>query len=168
MIVAVMSDIHDNLWQLGRVLRDMALAEALVLCGDLCAPFTLDELALHFAQPVYAVFGNNDGDKLLISTVAARHPQVTLMGEFGEITLSGRRIAITHYPEIGRAVAASNTYDLVCSGHSHVAKIERVGRTLWVNPGEVMGRLGQSSYALYDTDANQASLCQVGVTLPEW
>lgn len=168
MIVAVISDIHDNLWQLALALREIALAEAAIFCGDFCAPFTLDELAARFGQPIYAVFGNNDGDKVLHTTVASRHPNVTLLGEFGEVELGGRLIAVTHHPEIGRALAGANRYDVVCSGHTHAAHSEQIGATLWLNPGEVMGRFGHSSFALYDTDANTASLCEIVAPPIEW
>jgi hypothetical protein len=36
-----------------------------------------------------------------------------------------------------------------------------VGDTLRVNPGEVMGRYGLSTYALYDTSTGQASFVEV-------
>jgi len=167
-IVAIMSDVHDNLWHLARMLREVALAEALVYCGDFCAPFTLDELASHFAQRIYAVFGNNDGDKLLMSTVASRHRNVTILGDFGEITLGGRLVAVTHTPQIAKALAAGGRYDLVCSGHTHKDKVEQVGNTLWVNPGEVMGRFGEACSALYDTEKHAVEFCRLAVTPVEW
>jgi predicted phosphodiesterase len=36
-----------------------------------------------------------------------------------------------------------------------------VGETLRVNPGEVMGRFGLATYALYETTSGQAELVQV-------
>jgi predicted phosphodiesterase len=52
-------------------------------------------------------------------------------------------------------------YDLVCHGHSHERIVDRVGKTLRVNPGEVMGRFGLSTYALYDTTTGQAEIMEV-------
>lgn len=168
MMIAVMSDIHDNLWQLGRLLKEVALADALVFCGDFCAPFTLDELASRFAQPIYAVFGNNDGDKLLMTTVAARHPHVKLLGDVGEITLDDLNVAVAHSPVVGQALAAANTYDLVCSGHTHVPRTQQIGRTLWINPGEVMGRRGRSTAVVYDTNKKKTSLSELPALPIEW
>ena len=51
----------------------------------------------------------------------------------------GKRIACNHYDNIGRAMAASGEFDLVCFGHNHVYEAGRVGRALIVNPGPVMG-----------------------------
>ena len=156
MKVAILSDIHDNIWVLRDLLAGLT-ADVLIFCGDFCAPFVLTQIAEGFAGPVHAVLGNNDGDELLLARNAARFPHVTLHGQFAELELDGRQVAVTHYPHIGRALARGDVYDLVCHGHSHERLIEQVGSTLRVNPGEVMGRLGLSSYALYDTATGQAT-----------
>jgi putative phosphoesterase len=160
MKVAILSDIHDNIWRLETLLAGLE-ADALIFCGDFCAPFTLAQIGEGFAGPVHAVFGNNDGDQLLLARVASRSPHVTLHGQFCELELDGRRVAVTHYPEIGKALARGGGYDLVCHGHSHKRIIKQEGDTLRVNPGEVMGRYGLSTYALYDTVSGQASFVEV-------
>jgi putative phosphoesterase len=126
-----------------------------------CAPFTLAQIAEGFSGPVHVVFGNNDGDQFLLSQVAAKFPHVTMHGDFAELVLDGRRVAVTHYPEIGRALAEGGIYDLVCHGHSHERLVEPAGKTVRVNPGEVMGRFGVSTYALYDTVHGRAEILPV-------
>lgn len=160
MKIAILSDIHDNIWNLETLLAHLH-ADALVFCGDFCAPFTLAQIAEGFPGAIHVVFGNNDGDQFLLTRVAGRFPHVTLHGDFAELVLSGRRIAVTHYPRIGRALAQSESYDLVCFGHSHERAVERVGKTLLVNPGEVMGRFGRSTYALYDAETGLAESIEV-------
>ena len=160
MRVAILSDIHDNVWKLEDLLAGLE-ADTLIFCGDFCAPFTLAQIAEGFEGPVHVVFGNNDGDQFLLSRVAGRFSHVVLHGEFAELTLADRKIAVTHYPEIGQALAQGNAYDLVCHGHSHERVVEQQGTTLRVNPGEVMGRFGLSTYALYDTTSGQAEIIQV-------
>lgn len=161
MRVAVLSDIHDNIWKLEELLGGLKDVEALIFCGDFCAPFSLQMLAEGFSGPVHVVFGNNDGDKLLLAKVALEAGNVNLHGEFAELTLGDRKIAVTHYPNIGESVVASGRYDLVCHGHSHRYQVEKVGRALRVNPGEVMGRFGVSTYALYDTETGRISRREV-------
>ena len=161
MLVAVLSDIHDNIWKLEEVLKELGEAKELVFCGDFCAPFTLAQIADGFPGRVHVVFGNNDGDKLLLSRVAAQAGNVILHGEFAELELGGRKVAATHYPAIAAGLAASDRYDLVCFGHSHRVAEERVGDTLLLNPGEVMGRFGRSTYVLYDTDTGEATLREI-------
>jgi len=78
MKIAILSDIHDNIWKLEEVLEGLGEAQELIFCGDFCAPFSLGMLAEGFRGPIHVVFGNNDGDKLLLSQVAAKAGNVTL------------------------------------------------------------------------------------------
>lgn len=154
MRLGVVSDIHDHIDNLRRVLERLRDAEVLLCCGDLCAPFMVEELAHGFGGPVHVVFGNNDGDRFRIARAARDFDQLHLWGEFAELPaedLGGTSVALHHFPEIGRALTASGAYDLVCWGHSHTWEVRRNGETLGLNPGEVMGRLGPPTFAVYDT-----------------
>lgn len=158
--VAAISDIHDNVWKLSGILANIREdgAQALLVCGDLCSPFTLQAIADGFSGAVEVVFGNNDGDQLLLARVASRHPHVTLHGQYAELTLGGKLVALTHYPEIGRRLAAGGAFAAVFYGHSHRPEAERRGAWLGLNPGEVMGRLGRSTYGWYDTDSGEGGI----------
>jgi hypothetical protein len=160
MQVAVISDVHDNIWKLETVLQSIneSGAKVLTFCGDFCAPFTLKQIADGFSGPVHAVFGNNDGDKWLLSQIAAGADHVTLHGELAELTLDGRRIAVNHYPHIALRLAASGHYDAVFFGHSHERHLAQINDTLLLNPGEVMGRFGPATFALYDTETGRAAI----------
>jgi putative phosphoesterase len=160
MKIAILSDVHDNIWKLETLLGSLE-ADVLIFCGDFCAPFTLAQIAEGFSGPVHAVFGNNDGDQFLLARVARNFSHVVLHGEFAELELDSRQVVVTHYPQIGQALARGGTYDLVCHGHSHERVVEQKGQTLRVNPGEVMGRFGLSTYALYDTVTGQAEILEV-------
>jgi uncharacterized protein len=151
--IAVLSDIHDRLDHLALVLAEVAQqgCEQLCFLGDFCAPFSLAALAQGFAGPIHVVFGNNDGDVFLLCKVAQQHPHVTLHGPLAELELGGRKIALNHYPEISRRLAESQAYDAVFSGHDHQRYLYQIQRTLWANPGEIMGRFGGVSYGIYDT-----------------
>ncbi|HNS02803.1 MAG TPA: YfcE family phosphodiesterase [Anaerolineae bacterium] len=153
MIIAVLSDIHDNIWNLADALAQVqaAGAQELIFCGDFCAPFTLSQIGEGFAGPVHAVLGNNDGDPRLLQLNAQAAGNVTLYGQYAELPLDGRLVAVNHYPEIARRLAESGQFDLVCYGHNHQAAVEQVGRGLLANPGEIMGRFGAPSFGLYDT-----------------
>jgi len=107
MRVAVLSDCHDNIWNLEKVLPRLRQADVAIFCGDFCAPFTLKMLAEGFAGPVHAVLGNNDGDVYLLLRVAKQASNVTLHQSVGELELDGRHLAVVHYPHLGEALALS-------------------------------------------------------------
>ena len=163
MIIAVMSDVHDNVWNLADALKKIGAAGAssLLFCGDFCAPFTLAQIGQDFPGEVHCVFGNNDGDPRLLMRNAAAAGNVTIHGQYAELELGGRRIAVNHYPEIARRVAEAGQFDLVCYGHNHRAHVELVGGTVLANPGEVMGRFGRPTFGLYDCESGDFSLHDV-------
>ena len=160
MRIGVLSDTHDNIWALPEALARLSGCEALLCLGDLCSAFTIARIAEGFRGPVHLVWGNNDGDKLFITTAAEKAGNVTIHGDLGELDLGGRSIAMTHYPNIGRALARGETYDLVCHGHDHQRNVTQVGKTILLDPGEVMGLYGVRSVAVYDTDTGRAEIIE--------
>jgi hypothetical protein len=162
MLLAILSDTHDNIWAMQAALPRIAQADAAIHCGDLCSPFMLKQLGEGMGgKPVHMVWGNNNGDILLIQGIAAQLGNVTLHGELAELQLGGVRVAVNHYPGIARGLAASGHYDLVCFGHTHKAHQETVGECLLLNPGEMMGLYGRRSFAYYDTAARKAEFVEV-------
>ena len=96
--LVICSDIHDNMWAVEAALPGMAGADALLFLGDFCAPFTLVQLAEGFAGPIHIVWGNNDGDKWLLTTQANRFDHVVLHGELAELDLAGKRCLLYTSP----------------------------------------------------------------------
>jgi len=161
MLMAVLGDAHDHIWNLQKALAMMQDAQVALFLGDFCAPFTLKMLGEGFSGPIHAVFGNNDGDIYLLLSIAGRMNHVNLHQPICRLELDGRRIAAAHYPEVGEALARSGQYDAVFSGHTHYAKLETIGTTVWANPGEVMGRFGRPSFGVYDTATNRFELREI-------
>ena len=164
MKLAIVSDTHDNLRTLDLALPHLREADAVLHCGDICSPFTLKRLAAGVAgKPVHVVWGNNDGDRRMLAAVAAEAGNVVLHGEFADFTLNGLRIAMSHYPDVARAVAAAGRHALVCYGHNHQAAEERLGETLLLNPGELSGVLtGRATFVVLDTDTGKVTWHEVG------
>src|SRR5690349_11242350 len=111
MKIAIVSDIHDNLWNLAVALEAMREADVLLCCGDLCSPFVMDELA-KFPRDVQIVFGNNDADLFRITRKSS--DRVRVHGEFFEAELGGKRFAMNHFDYLARPIAVSGMYDVVC------------------------------------------------------
>ena len=156
MHVGVLSDIHDNLTNLETALgafRERAL-DTLLFLGDFCSPIPSRILGA-YPGAVHCVFGNGDGDRFAIRGFAeSGHVTLLLHGEWAELELGGRRVALTHYPLYASALARTGDYEAVFSGHTHQRHEERFGETLWVNPGEVLGWKGAPSVAVWATEEN--------------
>lgn len=168
MKIAILSDIHDNIWNLAAALTAIQETEALICCGDLCSPFVIGLLAEGFpGKPIHIVFGNNDADLFRITNNAKKYPHVHLHGEFFQGELGDQRFAVNHFDNLAQPIAASGQYDVVCYGHNHIFKIEPVGRTLAINPGAIMGydpgKKGDipSTFVIYDTETGAAQGYQV-------
>ncbi|MBI4228782.1 MAG: YfcE family phosphodiesterase [Deltaproteobacteria bacterium] len=160
MKIAIISDIHDNVWNLEAALERVQDAQALICCGDLCSPFIVDLMADGFQNQIHMVFGNNDGDQYRITKNAVKYNgRVIIHGEFADLNLGGKRFAVNHYPDIARSIGHSEVYDVVCYGHNHVYKVEQGKNTLLINPGAIMGYDGvskkdiRSTFVVYDTDS---------------
>ena len=159
MKVAVISDTHDHLENIEAALAKINAAgvAALFHCGDLVSPFVIDRLAA-FTGPVHVVFGNNEGDRYTISAVAAKKfPNVRLHGEVGFVETENGDVAFTHRPEFARGLACTQKYTAVFYGHTHRRKIERVGSTWLVNPGELMGLLEPPGWIVFDLATGEAT-----------
>lgn len=189
MIIAILSDSHDHVVHLNLVLPQIQETDALIFCGDLCSPFMLDILAKEYEGSIHLVAGNNDGDFFRI--MPKTNSRVIMHGEFAElIEIDGQvmgkaqyellyeldfddrthgqsRIAVTHYPEIARALAESDKYDLICYGHNHKLSIDKVGNTFLLNPGSLMGyQPGKSSFVIptfikFDTCTGKAQSFEI-------
>jgi putative phosphoesterase len=139
MKIGIISDIHDNVWNLHVALRALREVDTLICCGDLCSPFVIGLLANGLPdRPIHIVFGNNDGDLFRIAQVAAKWGQIQLHGEMFVGELGGKQVAVNHYPSIA-ATIDRGSFDLICYGHDHRFHIARHGKTLVVNPGTIMG-----------------------------
>lgn len=167
MLIAVLSDIHDNIWNLRAALTALQDADVLLCCGDLCSPFVIPILAENFAQPIHVVYGNNDGDLLRMSNNARRYAHFNLEGELYQAEFDGLRFAVNHYDNIGLEIARSGLHDVVCFGHNHRWQIEQIGLTQVINPGTLMG-FGPldrcdvpPTFVIFDTQDKTATTYQV-------
>ena len=167
MKIAILSDIHDNVWTLRAALSALQAADALICCGDLCSPFTVPLLAENFSKPIHLVFGNNDGDLFRITKNAARFSHFNIEGELFLGEFGGLRFAVNHYDNIALPIAQAGHYDVVCCGHNHRYQVEQLGPTLLINPGTLLGyspldkKDVPPTYVLYETATNQAMGYQV-------
>jgi hypothetical protein len=173
MKLCILSDSHDHIPLLDAAVAAAreAGAETVLHCGDVVAPSTLRCLERH-GLPAHVIHGNNTGDMYTLGRLAA-DPQsvVQYHGMDAGIQLGGRRIFLVHYPHYARAMAMTGDWDIVCCGHTHTAKQERLtnmagGETLLLNPGTV-GGVGQApaTYLIGDLETLDFRLCELDKAL---
>ena len=57
---------------------------------------------------------------------------------------------MVHYPKIAYAFAKTGEYDFIFCGHTHKYEIKEIGKTLVINPGEILGKEGPPSFVILD------------------
>jgi predicted phosphodiesterase len=128
MKIGVISDTHDNLdhiKQMIGILKEKKI-KTLIHLGDFCSPFSIPLLKI---KKVYAIFGNNDGDRLFLQKKANESGFVIDRAPFRK----------------------SGIYDIILHGHTHEYYVKK--DPLTVNPGELCGYLsGKSTFAIIDLE----------------
>ena len=99
--------------------------------------------------------------------------KVFLHGEYAQLQLAGKSVAVNHFHHIAEDLAASGRYEWVFYGHNHLAADRLVsggeGHTRLLNPGTLMGMaLGPDgpyrvppTAAVVDLDTQSVSWVQV-------
>jgi putative phosphoesterase len=164
-LIGAISDSHDNLPQIEKAVQILNEQNVgLVLhAGDYIAGFVIPKFKQLNCQLI-GVFGNNDGDHELLKKRFSETTNCTIHDRFAQVTIDGYRIALLHghETELLNAIIDSEYYDAVINGHSHNKNIERKGKTLVINPGELCGYLtGKPTIAILDTVKNEAKIIEL-------
>lgn len=165
MKVGIISDIHENFHNLINALEvcEQRKVGRIFCLGDLINP-GIAMLLSKSRIPVFSLWGNNDGDKVMILKFA-NSPGSNLemaIHSYAFIEVEGRKGFISHFDDLARPIAKSGEFDFVFYGHNHMKEIEHIGDCILVNPGEVSAQLkGEATFAIYDTVKNEASILPI-------
>lgn len=159
MKIGILADSHDDMCTLAQVvaLFNAEQVAQVVHAGDIVSPFTFDLLG-NLTAPLVGIFGNNDGDRLLLRERSGgaifMPPHLTL--------LAAHKVVIVHEPDLVKALANSGEFDLVIYGHTHQVEVRRYGKALVVNPGKT-ARLhkGPATVVLLETDTLDARIVEL-------
>ena len=168
MNIAILSDSHDHREHLAAAVEDAKQrgAAAILHCGDIVAPSTL-HAARPYSIPLHVIHGNNMGDTYNLSRMANKpDSNITYYGQDADIELAGKRIFVVHYPHYARAMAATGDFDLVCNGHEHKARIDRVTASngkevVWLDPGTVGGISAPATYVFGNLGSMEFEILEV-------
>ena len=161
MRIGVLSDSHDHLPALDAALAALMShgVEAVIHAGDFIAPFAAKRLApTVLGVPVYACYGNNDGERRGLRRVLPVVAEGPLRLELG-----GKTVVVDHFRDwlTDDDVAGA---DVVITGHTHEAEERRADDRLWLNPGEVCGYVtGRKSCAVLTLNRPSAEVCWISL-----
>lgn len=164
-LVGLISDTHDNLEAIRRAVEifNARKVELVLHAGDFNAPFTVKAFKPLKAKLI-GVFGNVDGERLLLRKRYTEMINAEIPGEFAEVEVGGCKLALLHgtIQPVVEALALSGRYRVVVRGHTHQPEKTTLGQALIVNPGEACGYLtGRKTIALLDTERLEAEFVEI-------
>lgn len=175
MKIGVISDTHDRLPTFRQALAMFKRLKvgAILHAGDMIAPFAaklLTEPELVGDIPVFAIYGNNDGERAGLKQVLPKLIDGPMRLELPTAAGKSRLIVMHHFidwlkpGDIGGA-------DIVITGHTHEpvnelrdvpAAINASGKQLYLNPGECCGWVtDRCTCAVLDLDTLRADIVDI-------
>jgi len=149
MKIGILSDTHDHMQNLGKALEIFKAegCERVLHAGDFVSPFVL-RLFKEYELPLTGVFGNNDGEVLMLVKVSEGIGELKKGPQ--ELSIGGRRVALMHEPVFLDALFKSGQFDLIIYGHTHQPKLEGAEGQgpLVVNPGAGCGIMTEKATAV--------------------
>ncbi len=158
MIIAVISDTHDNLKMTESFVKDVKqfAPDYLIHLGDIVSPFVIPVLA-KLEIPGIIAKGNNDGDTDYIGELCYKSGFKFVIPPY-KFELAGKSFIISHRPIDTNKIDISG-FDYYLYGHTHFHKIEESGRIHIINPGTVSGYVsGKSTYIIINTEVDEVKL----------
>ena len=140
MKIGVVSDTHDNLVKVKEIVRcfNNEKVEMVLHAGDIVAPFILLKGFKDLNCPLTAVFGNNDGDKILLHKIAI-DLNFSIFTAPKKIQIGNKNILMLHCPDELEAFVNSGQYDIIIYGHTHEVDMRKEKGVIILNPGEAGG-----------------------------
>jgi uncharacterized protein len=172
MKIGIISDVHDNLRSLSKlikVLKEDENIDILIHCGDWVMPFTM-RTYVSLGKPIRGVLGNGDPDiqKFLYqlqNLEALKGIDMQIKHRFFDLKYDDRRIGVIHGDDedLNNTLIESQLYDVLCIGHTHVPSLTKVNNTVVINPGSLVGYMVEKgevaiTYGLYDTTTGVAEI----------
>jgi putative phosphoesterase len=163
MQIAIISDIHDNLPNLQKVLDYCAdqKIEKIICCGDITNQESLDFLNDNFSGEIFYAFGNADEGHLEKESLGKKYKKTSIFPDFGEASMEDKKIAFVHFPDKAKELAENGQYDFVFYGHTHKPWTEKIGKCEMLNPGNVAGTFYPPTFAVWNLDDGKFSLIRV-------
>ena len=162
MLIAVISDSHDNIVNIDKMLG-LAKKEKIKIilhCGDICAAGVLRYIAQNFSGDIYFILGNIHSEAEKFIKYEKKFPNLHFQKEEGLVKIPGlkHKIALIHHPKDAKALVTTDQYDFIFYGHTHKPWIEQIDQTILANPGTMAGMFTKATFATWDTATGKLEL----------
>ena len=158
MLIAIASDLHDNLanWQIfNNYLNEQGIT-TLLFCGDLCNSETLQHIRQEFSGKIYFIAGNQE---LYDLQKVKNLKNSEFLGRYGIIEIENIKIGLIHEPYYKEnLLKESDRLDYIFYGHTHKPWIADDNSLIIANPGTLGGLLYRASFALLNTKNKKLEL----------
>lgn len=158
MLIAIASDLHDNLanWDIFNKQIKKQEIKTLLFCGDLCNTETLEHISKSFVGNIYIINGNGE---LYDEKIIKKSSQFNHLGRYGSFNLDNLKIGLIHEFEF-RVPLEKETplLDFVFYGHTHKPWLIAEHTLMIINPGTLGGVFYPASYATLDTKTKEIKL----------
>ena len=164
MKVAVIADIHDNLYALDIFFESIAKEsaenkiEAIICCGDVTNEETLEQLSIKFAGTIYLIRGNGEIYSETEENLN-KYKNIKYLGRYGVLELGNYKIGTCHEPIFMKDLfEKEKNIRFIFYGHTHKPWLSMKNKATLINPGTLGGVFQKSSFAIWDSDDGQVKL----------
>jgi putative phosphoesterase len=159
-MIGIISDTHENeeaAKKAAAIFKERKVDFA-VHCGDIISPPMLE----HFkGLKMNFVYGNNDGERAGLNSKSKELGWGEVSDE-KEFEHKNKKFYAYHGTKMERLDAAvkSNKYDYVLTGHTHIKRNEKIGKTRVINPGALF-RIYPYTVALLDAEKDRIEFVKI-------
>ncbi len=158
--ICILSDTHDNTDITKNAVEQIKALSPLCVfhCGDITTP---DTLSLFEGLPLKAVFGNCDWDTSALLEACSTYG-LDPIEHTQEGTIEGKRIFCAHgdRPNVLLHAIASESFDYVFHGHTHVYSDSFEEKTRVINPGALF-RAERYTFVAIDLESDSLELIEI-------
>lgn len=159
MVIAIISDIHDNQVNLNKCLSwcRQNKIEKIICCGDVTTIETINFFAAKFSGEIFLVAGNIE---LYEERELSAYKNINYCGEIGIREIGGANIGFCHDRRDVTQILETTPLllDFIFYGHTHKPWLEKPGEVMVVNPGNIAGVFHQATFATLDTKNKKLEL----------
>jgi putative phosphoesterase len=157
MLIAIISDIHDNLVNLNKCLSwcKKEKIKNLICCGDITNSETLKILSENFDGQIYLVRGNLE---IYEEEEVFQYKNIKYLGRYGRFEFDNKIIGVCHEPYFIKKVLEDGICDIIFYGHMHEPWQSKENDVLIINPGTLGGVFQKATFAVWDIKEKEPEL----------